>query len=230
MTPAEPPFRRSSWTVRPDPAHRRSLLSPARSRRASACASSWSGRPTRGSRSHCCRSFSPLSTRLAAAPSSACSPTTRRRVTRPKAPAGTSARSGSACSRRAACAGGAGSSRRRTSWASGRVRSRFSPPVASCALRRSERRRESRRRRLGLSRSRWASATSRESTAWPSGLPWPAMSGFRRPRSGASSPSGEGSWTSSRRPGESPCASSCSATRSNRSGLSPRSRSERCTG
>ena len=47
---------------------RRLRRSPAASRRASACASSWTIRATRGSRSRFCRSSSPRSTRLAAGP------------------------------------------------------------------------------------------------------------------------------------------------------------------
>jgi hypothetical protein len=161
MTPAERLFRRSSWTARPESARRRSRPSPACSRRVSACATSSTSRATRASPSRSCRSSSPRSTRRAAGRSSASSPTTPRHGTPPRAPAGISARSGSACLPRAACAGAAGSSRRRTSSANGRGRSRFSAPEGSCARRRSGRPRESCPRRGGRSRSSSGSVTSR---------------------------------------------------------------------
>ena len=63
-------------------------------------------------------------------------PTTPTRATRPRRPAGTSVPSGSASCRAAASAGSRGSSRRRTSSASGRARSTCSPAAGSSSRRR----------------------------------------------------------------------------------------------
>src|SRR3954471_2940972 len=65
-----------------------------------------------------------------------CCPRTRMPGTRPRAPAGSSARSASRCCRAAACAGAPGSSRRRTWSASGHGRSTCSRPAGPPARRR----------------------------------------------------------------------------------------------
>ena len=71
------------------------------------------------------------------------------------------------------------------------------------------------------------SATSRESTGWPSGSRSPATSGSSGSRSAASSPCAAASSTSSARPAASRSGSSSSATRSSRSARSRPSRSAR---
>ena len=162
-------------------------------------------------------------------PSSACSPTMRRRVRPPRPPAGTSGRSRSVSSPRAGCAGGAGSSRLRTSSASERGRSRCSQTGGLvCAS------------ALGL-----AEGVPPEE-AWPepivlrvgdepgamrssSVLRSLGTSASRRRRSVGSSPFAAGSWTSSPPRAGSRSGSSSSATRSSRCGPSPRSRSGRST-
>ena len=141
------------------------------------------------------------------------------------------ARTGSACSPRAACAGGAGSSRRRTSSASGRGRSRCWPPaglVCASALGAAEgvAPEEARPEPIVLRVGDEPGARGARRAARPGRLRAGAAGrGARSVRR-----SRRASWTSSPRPGASRCGSSCSATRSSRCGRSRRSPSGRCTG
>ena len=178
MTPRNREFRRSSWTDRPVSESPRSARSPASSPRASACASSCDGPAA-------ARVSEPLLPLFLAAPpsrarrarsSSSCR-TMPRPATRPKAPAGSSARTTSGSSPRAAFAGAAVSSRRRTSSVSAPARSRSWRRAGSSArLRSASRRRSPRRGAAGADRVA-RRGRARRGGARPSDLLSPATSG-----------------------------------------------------